>query len=133
MKNQRGLRGAKRLFIFQVSFILIVSLLVWRMSNTYSALSFTLGGLVWVIPQVFFAVFLFQEQRVRFSQAILKRAYKGEAFKLILSACLFAGVFQWGRVTPLVFFMGYFLAQLFSWFAPLFFRQAVTKIGMRAA
>ncbi|MCH9756455.1 MAG: ATP synthase subunit I [Gammaproteobacteria bacterium] len=133
MKNQRGLRGARRLFFVQTSLVAMVSLLVWALDGIVSARSIGFGGLVWVIPQVCFALMLFKEQRVRFSQVILKRAYKGEAFKLLLSALLFAGVFRWGQVAPLMFFMGYMLTQMISWFAPLFFREAVTKTGMRAA
>ncbi len=133
VKNQRGLRGARRLFFVQASLVAMVALLVWHLIDASSARSILFGGFVWMIPQICFAVILFKEQRVRFSQAILKRAYKGEAFKLVLSAFLFAGVFRWGQVIPLMFFMGYFLAQLMSWFAPLFFRKTVTKTSMRAA
>ncbi len=131
VKNQRGLQGAKRLFFVQISLVAVFSLLVWGMTDTVSARSFILGGVVWVIPQIFFALVLFKDQRARYSRAILTRVYKGEAFKLLLSALLFAGVFRFGQVVPLTFFMGYFLAQVLSWLAPLFFRTATAKTGMK--
>ncbi|MDF1678494.1 MAG: ATP synthase subunit I [Legionellaceae bacterium] len=131
MKNQRGLQGARRLFFVQTGLVLLVSLVVGAVAGASSARSFGLGGFVWVAPQICFAVFLFSDQRARFSQTILRRAYKGEAFKLLFSAFLFAAVFRFGQVVPLMFFVGYCLAQVISWFAPLFFRDVVTKTKMR--
>lgn len=131
MKNQRGLQGARRLFFVQTSLIILASLLVGAVAGAPSARSFGLGGFVWIAPQICFAVFLFSDQRARFSRAILRRAYQGEAFKLLLSALLFTAMFRFGQVMPLMFFMGYCLAQVMSWFAPLFFRDVVTKTKMR--
>ena len=133
MKNQRGLQGAKRLFIVQLSLVALLAFCVWILMDVRSAYSIGLGGLVWIMPQVCFAVILFSEQRVRFSKEILTRVYRGEAFKLFFSAVLFAGVFRFGHVVPMMFFIGYMLVQGVSWFAPLFFRKAVTKTSMRTA
>jgi ATP synthase protein I len=132
MKNQRGLQGAKRLFVVQLSLVAVAALLVWMLIDARAARSIGLGGLVWVMPQLCFAYILFSDQRARFSKAILSRVYRGEAFKLFFSAIFFAGVFCFGHVVPLMFFIGYMLAQGVSWFAPLFFREAVTKVSMRA-
>lgn len=126
MKNHRGLQGARRLFFVQSALVGIVAMFVWNIKGFHAASSFWLGGLIWGIPQHCFAVILFSEQRARFSRIILRRAYCGEAFKLLLSATLFAGIFYFGHVKPLMFFMGYFLAYGVSRFAPLFFRRAVS-------
>jgi ATP synthase protein I len=132
MKNQRGLQGARRLFVVQLSLIVWLSCLFWLLFDARAAGSIALGGLVWVLPQACFALIVFSEQRARYSKAIVSRIYRGEAFKLVFSAVLFAGVFYLGHVLPLMFFVGYMLAQGVSWFAPLFFRNAVTKVSVNA-
>lgn len=123
MKNQQGLQGAKRLFLMQVRIGAVVSLMIWAMFGLGSARSTLLGCLVCLVPQAWFARVLFRDQRARFSQQILKSAYRGEAMKLLLSATLFAVVFRWVDVVPVMFFAGYFLIHVTFWFAPWFFRD----------
>jgi ATP synthase protein I len=130
VRNQRGLQGAKRLFFVQISLVIMLSSLVWMMLSARAAWSIGLGGVVWVIPQICFACMLFADQRARFSSAIVKQAYRGEALKLFLSAILFAGAFRFGHVMPGLFFTGYMLVQGVSWFAPLFFRSTQVKASM---
>lgn len=122
MKNQRGIQGAKRLFFMQTGFVACLSLFASILFDKPVAYSVFLGGALWIIPQVIFAGFLFQDQRARFARHIVKRAYRGEAFKLITSAVLFAAVFRWIEVVPLVFFAGYMVVYSTSWFAPWFFK-----------
>ena len=79
MKNQQGLQGAKRLFFMQLRLSVCIFFVVWMSFDLNSARSTLLGSLVWLIPQAWFALVLFREQRARFSQQIVKRAYRGEA------------------------------------------------------
>lgn len=122
MNNQQGLQGAKRLFLMQLRVSAGVSLMAWALCGLTSARSMLLGGFVCLIPQAWFARSLFREQRARFSRQILKSAYRGEAMKLLVSATLFAVVFRWVDVVPVMFFAGYFLVHVTFWFAPRFFR-----------
>ena len=122
MKNQQGLQGAKRLFLTQLRLGAVVSLVIWAIFGLSSARSTLLGSLVCLVPQAWFARVLFRDQRARFSQQILKSAYRGEAMKLLISATLFAVVFRWVDVVPVMFFAGYFLIHVTFWFAPWFFR-----------
>jgi ATP synthase protein I len=122
VKNQQGLQGAKRLFLMQLRFCAVASVLVWILFDVSAARSALLGGLVCLVPQAWFARILFRDQRARFSQQILKRAYRGEAIKLLMSATLFAVVFRWVDVVPVMFFAGYFLIHVTFWFAPKFFQ-----------
>ncbi|MDX2346946.1 MAG: ATP synthase subunit I [Legionella sp.] len=78
MKNQRGLQGAKRLFIVQLSLVAVLAFFVWILINARAAYSIGLGGLVWVMPQLCFAIVLFSEQRALFSKYILSHAYRRE-------------------------------------------------------
>ena len=122
MKNQQGLQGARRLFLMQLRLGALVSVLVWVLVSVSAARSVLLGALVCLVPQAWFARILFRDQRARFSQQILQRAYRGEAMKLLISAALFAVVFRWVDVVPVMFFAGYFLIHVTLWFAPWFFR-----------
>lgn len=133
MKNQQGLHGARRLFLMQLRITAVVSVLVWMFLGVSSARSVLLGGLVCLVPQALFARVLFRDQRARFSQQIVKRAYRGEAIKLLMSAALFAMVFRWMDVVPVMFFAGYFLIHVTFWFAPKFFRGnqgSMSKAGI---
>lgn len=122
MKNQQGLQGAKRLLLMQLRVSACVSFVLWVVFGLGSARSVLLGALVCLVPQAWFARILFRDQRARFSQQILKSAYRGEAMKLLMSATLFAMVFRWVDVVPVMFFAGYFLVHVTFWFAPWFFR-----------
>ena len=133
MKNQQGLQGARRLFFAQFVVVAVLVCCVWTFFDIHAARSMGLGGMVCLLPQLCFAHIVFSEQRASLSKIILRRLYRGEAMKLCLSAGLFALVFRWGDVMPAMFFMGYVLVQGLSWFAPLFFRKAVTKTGMKIA
>ncbi|MDF1684318.1 MAG: ATP synthase subunit I [Legionellaceae bacterium] len=129
MKNQQGLQGAKRLFLMQLRVGACVSLMIWTMFGLSSARSILLGSLVSLVPQAWFARVIFREQRARFSQQILKSAYRGEAMKLLMSAALFAVVFRWVDVVPVMFFAGYFMVHVTFWFAPWFFRGHQDSMG----
>ncbi len=122
MKNQQGLHGAKRLFLMQLRVGVSASLVIWAILGLGSARSMLLGAVVCLVPHALFARILFRDQRARFSQQILKSAYRGEAMKLLMSATLFAVVFRWVDVVPVMFFAGYFMVHVTFWFAPWFFR-----------
>ena len=81
-----------------------------------------MGVIVWLIPQLFFAKVLFQDQRARFAKQAMQRVYRAEAIKLVLTAGLFALVFAWLVVVPKAFFMGYLVAFGLSWLAPWCFK-----------
>jgi ATP synthase protein I len=132
VKNKRGLQGARRIFRAQIVFNYTLSLGVWLCSDAISASSFVLGGLVWLLPQACFAMLVFSEQRARFSKAIVARVYRAEALKLLLTALFFAVIFRWEHVVPGMLFAGYCLAQALFWFAPLFFRDAMSKARLKA-
>lgn len=84
-----------------------------------SAGSALLGGLVYLIPNVCFAMVLFKHQGARASRRIVNSFYKGEALKIGLSIALFIMVFVLFRVKPGAFFASYIVLQMTHWFAPL--------------
>lgn len=112
-------RGIVRLWIVQISVVVVITAFCATFFSYNAAISAGLGGLVCIIPNVYFAVKLFQYEGARSAQKIVKAFYKGEAVKIILSIILFTLVFVFCKVTPLAFFTTYIAVQMTHWFTPL--------------
>lgn len=121
MKNQRGLQGAQRLLLCQLSITMLLATIAMLFSST-AAVSAILGGLVSIVPTAYFATKLFRHQGAHAARQIINSFYKGEALKIVLTIVLFALVFKFFNIVPLVFFAVYIMAQMVFWFAPLIFR-----------
>jgi ATP synthase protein I len=89
------------------------------MYGANAASSAVLGGMVCVIPNIYFARKLFEYQGARSARQIVNSFYKGEAIKIFLSIVLFTAVFMWIKITPLAFFAAYIMILITHWFAPL--------------
>jgi ATP synthase protein I len=121
VKNQQGLRGARRLLACQLGLTLLIAAAAALISGATAALSAILGGLVSAIPTAYFARKLFRYQGARAAKQIVNSFYKGEALKIVLSIILFALVFIFSNIIPVVFFATYIVVQIVLWFAPLLF------------
>lgn len=119
VKNQQGLRGARRILFLQLGIAVIISLFAYVFCNLTAAYSAVMGGLVCVIPSAYFARKLFQYQGARAARKIVNNFYQGEACKIALSVVLFALVFACFKINPVVFFGTYIVTQLVFWFAPV--------------
>lgn len=118
MKNQQGVRGAQRLLLVQLGVTTLIAVIARLIGNDTAALSAVVGGFVCVVPNAYFAAKLFKHNGARAARQIVNGFYKGEALKLILSVALFALVFKYLNVNPLVFFVAYIATQMVFWFAP---------------
>lgn len=121
VKNQRGMHGAQRMLMCQLAITAILTAIAVCFSSL-AALSAGLGGLVSIIPTAYFARKLFQHQGALAARQIVSSFYKGEALKLVLTIALFALVFKFFNIVPLVFFAVYMMVQTVFWFAPLIFK-----------
>lgn len=119
MKNEQGIQGAGRLFRAQLIVVLAVSLIIWLVLGVHSAWSMVIGGLVSAVPNLYFARVLFRFHGAQQAKNIVNSFYKAEAMKLLLTFSLFAIIFKYLNVVPLVFFAGFIVAQMMFWFAPL--------------
>ena len=101
MTNNREVKGPGasigrppivRLALIQTAILVLLSssLLVF---GAVAAYSFLLGGLVAVVPQLYFAVRLFRFSGARASRDIASSGYAGIAGKFAMSAAGFAAVF----------------------------------------
>ncbi|WP_232048486.1 ATP synthase subunit I [Legionella adelaidensis] len=121
MKNLQGLHKAYLLFAWQFGFTLLIAAVMFVWLGKIASLSAIYGGLVSIVPSLFFARTLFRYQGARAAKQIVNSFYKGELLKIFLSILLFALVFLCFSVNPLVFFVSYILVQMVFWFAPLIF------------
>lgn len=121
VKNQQGLHGANQLFAWQLGITLLLASIAMVVSGLTAAESALLGGLVSIVPNAYFARKLFRHQGAHAAKQIVNSFYKGEASKIALSIMMFALVFKFFTIIPLIFFTVYIVVQMVFWFAPLIF------------
>lgn len=119
MNKQLSRRGIIRLWLVQLVATLVFAAMCALMYGANAASSAVLGGMVCVIPNIYFARKLFEYQGARSARQIVNSFYKGEAIKIFLSIVLFTAVFMWIKITPLAFFAAYIMILITHWFAPL--------------
>jgi ATP synthase protein I len=101
--------------------ITIASVVALVVSNKGVAFSIFLGGLVSVIPNIYFAKRLFQNTYARSAKKIVVTFYINEVIKLFLISLLFIAVIKlhFAEKFPLV--VGFVLAQICVLFLPLIY------------
>lgn len=118
-----GIQGVRRLLLVQLISLIIVALFAMMFVGFRGGYSAVFGGLVYILPNAFYAKKLFQYQGARAARQIVNSFYKGEALKISLSIGLFALVFAVFNVNPMIFFGTYIGMQMLIWFAPLIFKR----------
>lgn len=94
------------LVLFGVFFSMLAGLFGFFLGHLI-ALSLLLGVLVAWLPQALFFCFFFKAE-----QSVLSKFYKGETLKWLLTAGLFAIIYQVSWVLPVWLLSGFILAQL---------------------
>lgn len=102
----------------QVAAVILVGLLFGIIQGFPIAGSVGLGGLVIILPTLFFALYFLRQSSAQEPKRIVSRFYRGEILKLGFTGLLFVLVFVWLPVSPLGFFAGLFSAQFAWWLAP---------------
>lgn len=110
----------------QLIVALSISLVFLAVSEAKSAYSALLGGLVCVIPSLYFARRLFKNTQnglvTKFAmQQFTRSLFMGEVIKIFLAAILLIAVLSLVDIVPLAFFSDYLASQLAFWLAPLMF------------
>lgn len=118
----------KQLFIAQMLAMLVLAA-VWGAINHHAFWSVLLGGIACVLPNFFFAKYFFSRQHTRRPGQILLVFYLGEFLKLIISALVIVLAIIYLNLLILPTILGYFVANLGFWMAPMF----VLKQAARSA
>jgi ATP synthase protein I len=96
-----------RITLAQLALLISLCLILLAFDKVfaYSVLS---GGLIAIVPQVYFAVLAFRWRGARSAQAIARSSYAGETGKFLLSVAGFAVVFSVIRpLDGIAVFIGY--------------------------
>ncbi len=80
-----------RVSAIQVVFLIFASLMLWFFEPRL-AISFAVGGLIAVIPSLYFAAYAFRYSGASATWLIARSFYRGEAGKFTLTLVGFAGV-----------------------------------------
>lgn len=122
MENKLGRQGAKSLVGIQCALILIIARFADITYGLPGFISAVLGGLTYIIPNTLFAWIIFGKFRIIYAKQYVKRVYRGEAFKVLLTMLMFAMVFYFAKnILPLVFFMSFLVVQCTIWITPWIF------------
>jgi ATP synthase protein I len=96
--------------------VLGLSSAVLAADGKLDALSFLLGGLIAVVPHLYFSVYAFRHMGARAAKDITRSFYKGEVGKYLLTLVGFALVFlQVESVDVMSLFAGYLFMLLLQW------------------
>lgn len=116
-----------RLVVTQLLLTGVMSLLFFAkgISAAYSAL---LGGLIFTVPNAYFAYKAFTYSGARAARQIVKSFYMGESVKLILTAVLFTIVFVLVKpLDVLALFLTFFVLVMSNWLIPMVFGQKLQQ------
>lgn len=121
MKNKQGLQGVRRLLITQFIIVLLMARFADLSYGLKGVLSVVLGGLVYGAPNAFFGWMMFKQFKASHLQAYLKRVYRGEALKIVLTLVLFAFAFCFFSIVPWIFLVSFLIVQSTVWMTPWIF------------
>lgn len=102
------------------AFVVAVIALAWCFFNVQAMTSTLLGGLVSILPNIYFARRFFASGRSADAKKIVRTFYLGELFKLLITVALALLVITQLPVLILPFLTGLVAATLGLWFAPVF-------------
>jgi len=114
VRDSRSIKGFRRIFLQQAALILLVSAacLVLGVTAAYSAL---LGGLLYLLPNLYFAWRAFSGQGGS-AQRVLIRMYASEIGKMMLAVALFSATFLLVQpLSPFSLFSTFILLQFSGW------------------
>lgn len=127
MSGRLAVAGIKRLFKLQLIIVFAIVAVAIVFGGIIAGKSALAGALVFLIPNLVFARNIFKYKGASSAKQIVRSFYKGESLKIVLSIFLFAMVFNFFDVIPLVFFAVYITMQFLIWLTPLFFRDNVKR------
>lgn len=120
------MRQGRRLFpvvrwvlIVQFAGILVLAALWWLLGGDRAAISALAGGLVAFVPNLVYSLGLGIRDDRRTAKQVARLFFGGEVLKLLLTALLFAAVFQVPNVAILPLMAGFVSALTVFWFALL--------------
>ncbi len=122
MAAGKKLSTVNKLLILQALVMLVTANGFLLLSSCQDAVSFVLGGLVALIPNIYFAYRL-HLVREKEAKIIVRSFYASETKKILLTVALFVIVFQIREVNVLTLLFGYIAVVSVHWFALILWRE----------
>ncbi len=119
MKRNQSRNDAFWAVVTQFMVVIILSLITGFVWQARAGGSFFIGGLVCVLPNVYLYWQVFSYSGARAAKQIIKALYLGECVKLLLTAVGFAGALMISWMLPMWLFVGFIVAQMGFWLAPI--------------
>jgi len=116
--NVDKLTVVSKIIAGQALIVVLVSLLFYLFGNVVSGKSALYGGIAVLIPNLYFALKI-QNNRGQDAKKIVRSFYAGESGKLILTAIIFAVIFQDSEINIIALLVTYVAALTVFWFALL--------------
>ena len=82
--------AAFKLVYVQLIITVVIALLSYTYSGLVSAYSVLLGGAVYILPNIYFVIYVFRDMDQKDPFAIARLFYYGETMKLLLTVVIFA-------------------------------------------
>lgn len=115
-----------KLFLAQIILTVLLAF-AWGIANFSVVPSVLYGGIACILPNVYFAYRFFSKKHTRRPGRILLAFYLGEFFKMIVSAVLIILAIQYAHAIILPTVVGYFVANLAFWMAPMLVLKQQTQ------
>jgi ATP synthase protein I len=106
--------------IFAVIVLSIIAFLNWGSDAAVSVLA---GGVVTIIPNLYFALKAFRYSGARSSKKVMESFYSGVKMKIVLTAILFALAFKFLAIQPIPFFTSFCLVVAMPLVTPFFIKH----------
>lgn len=104
-----------RLWLLQLGVVVVIATLLWWFNHTV-AYSVLFGGLIYIVPNVYFALYAFRYRGARSASLMVNGFYRGEKGKFLLSCIGFAVVFTWvNPLNPAALFITYLSLTVLQW------------------
>lgn len=120
MRGKFPHRDALWALVTQALIVIICIPIIWYFWQIQAAGSLLVGGLVCLLPNIYMYRRAFAHFGARQAKQILKDMFWGEAVKLVLTAVCFCGALVLPWVIPVWLFIGFILAQVGFWLAPIY-------------
>ena len=105
------------LWLQELALLLILISVLWPI-NQVVAYSVFIGGLIFIIPNIYFALYVFRYRGAQYAQKVLMGFYRGEIGKFLLTSVGFAIAFTLVHpLSVLSVFSAYITVTIIQWLA----------------
>ncbi len=110
--NIRNKLAAYKILAVEASITIVLAFLLLMSVDAVIAYSVALGGLAFVIPNTFFARYVFRYSAAESLSLAIRWFYIGEAVKIIMTVLIFAACFIWVKPLNVIALFATFLIMM---------------------